>query len=368
MRRVNSKGFARRIFHLAATMNATRAQLKAQYERAKRLGWLPYFAEAAADHTEGIFDAADLIGIGSRETNLDPKYNRIKGDGGHGHGLMQIDDRSFPRFTASDDWKDPQLNIDKGASVLREKWDDYQTHTGKKVQVSNQAFLVPKLAGASAQRIVIASYNAGRGAWRGSALKGDPDRYTTGHDYSEDVMARASVFREFLSKESKSAAPLKSTGNSATNDAASETSSANQQETAKTTEPPLNNIADPTTEQNVAVVREEKLGFWQTLWKKFGAAIAGIGGADRLTTFAQQAQTFGLSATFWERLFYVVAVGAAVWIVAEICRWFFVVYMKRNRTDTLVLANSTPNNSVNVIRPEEVAKYQAAGWGIVQRS
>jgi hypothetical protein len=360
MRRVNSKGFARRIFHLAATrMNATRAQLKAQYERAKRLGWLPYFAVAAADHTEGIFDAADLMGIGSRETNLDPKYSRIKGDGGHGHGLMQIDDRSFPRFTASDDWKDPQLNIDKGASVLREKWDDYQTHTGKKVQVSNQAFLVPKLAGASAQRIVIASYNAGRGAWRGAALKGDPDRYTTGHDYSEDVMARASVFREFLSKESKSAAPLKS-GNSATNDAASETSSANQQETAKTTEPPLT--------QNIAVEKEEPLGFWATLWKKFTGASVAVGGINGLTDTAEKAQTFGLSSSFWERLFYIAAIGIGFWILSEVVRWFYTSWQRRKRTETLAALNSTPDNQVHIVPADQLDRFEKAGYTIVRRN
>lgn len=126
--------------------------------------------------------------------------------------------------------------------------------------------------------------------------------------------------------------------------------------------------ADPTIEQNVAVVKEEPLGFWATLKVKIGAAFTGIGGATGLTTYGQQAQAFGLSSLFWERIFYIALIAFIGWIVIEVIRWGFTKWYKRKRTDALVLANSTPTNSVNVIRPEEIAKYQAQGWVVIQRA
>jgi hypothetical protein len=38
-----------------------------------------------------------LMAIASRETNM----RNIIGDGGHGYGIMQIDDRSFPEWCNS---------------------------------------------------------------------------------------------------------------------------------------------------------------------------------------------------------------------------------------------------------------------------
>jgi len=72
-------------------MNITRRQLRDQYNRVVRLGWLPFFEEAAKTITKGYYDTADLLGISSRETNLDPKWLTKAGDGGNGFGLMQAD-------------------------------------------------------------------------------------------------------------------------------------------------------------------------------------------------------------------------------------------------------------------------------------
>jgi lysozyme len=133
-------------------------------------------------------------------------------------------------------------------------------------------------------------------------------------------------------------------------------------------QPSVTNAPDPSTEQNVAVVKEEKLGFWQTLKVKITAAFTGIGGATGLTSYAQQAQTFGLSSLFWERVFFIIIIGLVGWILIETVRWFFTVWQKRKRTNTLVAANATPNNSVTVIRPEEIDKYQSDGWVVVHRN
>jgi soluble lytic murein transglycosylase-like protein len=43
---------------------------------------------------------------------------RGKGDGGHGHGLMQIDSRWHREFIDTQPWGEPAVNIDYGAGLL----------------------------------------------------------------------------------------------------------------------------------------------------------------------------------------------------------------------------------------------------------
>lgn len=43
-----------------------------------------------------------------------------KGDHGHGHGLMQIDDRSHSPFISSGLWKEPAFNVLYGARLLKQ--------------------------------------------------------------------------------------------------------------------------------------------------------------------------------------------------------------------------------------------------------
>ena len=97
----------------------TAAEARRQYDRAKRLGWLPMFAKSAASRP--WCSTADLMGIGSRETNLDPVYLTKTGDHGNGFGLMQVDKRYFPEWTRSGLWRDPEECIEKGAQVLTQK-------------------------------------------------------------------------------------------------------------------------------------------------------------------------------------------------------------------------------------------------------
>src|SRR4030042_3986131 len=58
---------------------------------------------------------------GGLSRHLDRAGPAGRGDSGHGHGLMQIDNRSFPEFCAGDDWPDPDKNVAFAARVLRNK-------------------------------------------------------------------------------------------------------------------------------------------------------------------------------------------------------------------------------------------------------
>ena len=73
-----------------------------------------------------------VLAIGARESGwgsfLSPTGPTGTGDGGHGRGLMQIDDRAFPKWCLQrqDDgsftWQDPVENIRQGCRVIRSAW------------------------------------------------------------------------------------------------------------------------------------------------------------------------------------------------------------------------------------------------------
>jgi spore coat assembly protein SafA len=116
-----------------------------------------------------------ITGVISRETN----GQNILGDGGHGHGLMQIDDRYHSSFLRNNqNGLNPASNIDYGTSILRDNLDRYNGNYNK----------------------ALAAYNAGQGNVDRAVANGrSPDAYTTGHNYGADVLQRARYFRQFFS-------------------------------------------------------------------------------------------------------------------------------------------------------------------------
>ncbi len=177
------------------------AEAKRQYERAKRLGWIPLFAKAAASRP--WCTTADLMGIGSRETNLDPIYLTKTGDHGNGFSIMQIDKRYFPDWVAAGGWRDAEQSIEKGAQVLTQKRAEiikslghvkaWRTSKGQAMRFTGAPFTDAQL-----HRISIAAYNSGIAAYHHFSVSRDPDKGTTGRDYSKDVLARSALFDHLL--------------------------------------------------------------------------------------------------------------------------------------------------------------------------
>lgn len=133
-----------------------------------------------------------LAGIMARESEgglsplLDQQGPAGRGDRGHGHGLMQIDDRSFPDFCNGRSWADPAANIDMGAWVLARKR-RYLASRALGYAVTNDAL----------ERAAIAAYNAGEGAVLRCVVKSiDPDTATTGRNYSSEVLRLATAYLE----------------------------------------------------------------------------------------------------------------------------------------------------------------------------
>ena len=151
------------------------AELERQFQLAKDKGWMPGFL---GEDNYGISPHI-LMGIASRETSM----QNIIGDHGHGHGLMQIDDRSFPAWCRSGKWKVAIEGIRMGAFVLRSKY-NYAHANG----VPTGAVL----------KVAIASYNVGPYAVEDYRTHLNPDMHTTGGNYSHDVLERAQVFKKLL--------------------------------------------------------------------------------------------------------------------------------------------------------------------------
>jgi peptidoglycan hydrolase-like protein with peptidoglycan-binding domain len=140
----------------------TTRDLEAQYVRAVR-DW-PFIHD-----TEARFGLPRflLFAVGSRETNL----RDISGDGGHGRGVFQLDDRSHVIPSPF-----PVTLQASTAAVILDSDQDYFTKRG---------------APADPLRAAIAAYNCGRNGERQALESGKGyDGNTTGGDYSADVLER----------------------------------------------------------------------------------------------------------------------------------------------------------------------------------
>jgi hypothetical protein len=163
----------------------TKAQLTAELARARANRW---DAAMTAAETAKTLPAGIIFAVASQETDM----NDVVGDGGHGRGLFQIDDRSHQDFL--------QRNGGGGA--------------GKKPPVAAAALYAAGILrwgfdhGASngvkpADRLkfMLSAYNAGAGGALAGYREGDSDRRTTGGDYGRAVLLRYAVYQELLGVE-----------------------------------------------------------------------------------------------------------------------------------------------------------------------
>jgi peptidoglycan hydrolase-like protein with peptidoglycan-binding domain len=155
-------------------MNVRADQLAEQVSRARARGWTPIMQEAEKRHK---LPAGLLLAVASRETDME----NIVGDGGHGRGLFQIDDRFHADWLAAHGAPGPATTpriadaADFAASMLE----------------SNMAFAKQKgVPTPDRLRFACSAYNAGAGGALAGHLSGDCDKKTTGGDYGRDVLER----------------------------------------------------------------------------------------------------------------------------------------------------------------------------------
>ena len=159
----------------------TPSQLVASLERARGEGLdaICLAAERKAGLPRGI-----LLAIASRETHC----RNVVGDGGHGRGYFQIDDRAHPAFLRK------HGVLDGGVPPAREA-----AAYAAQLLLDNGAFGRQKgVKPIDLLKFSLSSYNTGAGNAIKGYRAGDPDRTTAHGNYGRDVLDRLRIVTAWL--------------------------------------------------------------------------------------------------------------------------------------------------------------------------
>lgn len=148
---------------------------------------------------------------GTRSANRWPPPGPPPGGRGWGHGLMQIDWGSHWEWLQTHDWTDPETNIRKGASILRDYY-EFLGKPGAPFRVAGVTIGGPNglpdprpLSGAAQLFAALAAYNAGPYSVSLALARGLPaDAYTypakQGREgYATQVLAMINDLKEKFS-------------------------------------------------------------------------------------------------------------------------------------------------------------------------
>jgi peptidoglycan hydrolase-like protein with peptidoglycan-binding domain len=160
-------------------MNITKDQLTKEVGVARKNGWLPILTKAEKRHN---LPAGLLLAIASRETDMQD----IVGDGGHGRGLFQIDDRSHSDFLAQQGAAGP------GGKPPIASASDYAAGLLASNLGYGQGNGVPA---AQLLKFACSAYNAGPGNAVAGFRQGDSDKRTAGGNYGADVLDRLAAIQ-----------------------------------------------------------------------------------------------------------------------------------------------------------------------------
>lgn len=160
----------------------TKPMLAAELARARTAGWDRACSSA---EKESKLPPGLLLAIASQETDM----NDVVGDGGHGRGLFQIDDRSHTTFLRQQGANRPggkpavPAAAKYAAGLVRFNFD-----FGVKHGVPERDRL----------KFALSAYNAGAGGALEGFKAGDSDRRTTGGDYGKAVLGRFAIYQSLL--------------------------------------------------------------------------------------------------------------------------------------------------------------------------
>jgi hypothetical protein len=126
---------------------------------------------------------------GSQVGHLD--LAAARGDGGHGHGIMQVDDRSHAAFCDGEGWQDLRSSLEYvHHNVMVPSFNYLGENCFESVKEDYGALF----------KATVAAYNCGPGNVRKALEAGTGvDSLTTGRDYAKDVLARAKALYGGLS-------------------------------------------------------------------------------------------------------------------------------------------------------------------------
>jgi hypothetical protein len=99
-------------------MNISERDLRRQLERIRKDNWLAWFQESA--RRQGT-TTAELLALGSRETNLKNIRGDFRGGVYHGFGVLQVDIGTDPDYCRNWTPKNVEPSIRRGSEILASK-------------------------------------------------------------------------------------------------------------------------------------------------------------------------------------------------------------------------------------------------------
>jgi hypothetical protein len=180
-------------------MKITEAALEAQLDRFGP-DRIRIVAELVHQGPPDGVGTALVLAMGSRETNL----TNIVGDGGHGRGWLQIDDRFWATWLkAHAGCKDGTWAAKFASALPAGRVPTLTASTLKAIELlhSNVAFASSrKVPPAERMRFAVAAYNSGAGNAIKSFAEGNVDARTAHGDYSADVLSRRDAVAGYLKR------------------------------------------------------------------------------------------------------------------------------------------------------------------------
>jgi hypothetical protein len=180
-------------------MKITTAQLEDQLDRfgPERIRIV---AELVHQGPPDGIGTALVLALGSRETNI----ANIVGDGGHGRGWLQIDDRFHaPWLQAHAGCKSGTWSAKFASALPVGRVPTLTASTLKAIELlhGNVAFATAhNVPSAQRMRFAVAAYNAGAGGAISGLGGGNVDANTAHGDYSADVLSRRDAVADYLKR------------------------------------------------------------------------------------------------------------------------------------------------------------------------
>ena len=123
----------------------------------------------------------------------------------------------------------------------------------------------------------------------------------------------------------------------------------------------------PANPGDVVVEKETNIGFFAGIKLKLASWFATLGGLTGLQGYKEQVDGLGVPGAVIKYVLAVAIAAFILWLIYEGAMHLWRLIAKRMLTTSLVAANATPTNVVTVACPEDLAKYQAAGYTVVTR-
>lgn len=123
----------------------------------------------------------------------------------------------------------------------------------------------------------------------------------------------------------------------------------------------VNSESDNTPPEKVAVVKPPN--FFEYIKTEIAGFFGGNVSIDAATEKAGQVQALGLPYSFWSKVIYFAIAATIIYFVVKLVR----LHQANKKTEVLVKANTTANNTVILVDEKDIAAKQAEGFKIITR-